>query len=229
MTPRLDTIEIETAPKPEAAVIWLHGLGADGNDFVPIVDELDLSGLQPLRFVFPHAPTRPVTINGGMVMRAWYDILSLDFASREEDANGIRASAEILERLIRRENDRGIDDTRIVVAGFSQGGAIVLQGGLRHPTRLAGILALSTYLPLASTLDAEASPANRDVPLFMGHGMDDDVIPHRFSVAARDRLSSAGYRLEWRDYEMGHAVCMQEIRDVGDWLRGALSPTAPLR
>ena len=226
MNSRLDTIEIETASNPQTAVIWLHGLGADGNDFVPVVDELNLDGMRPLRFVFPHAPVRPVTINGGMAMRAWYDILHLDFAARQEDEEGIRASAEILERLIARENARGIADECIVVAGFSQGGAIALQGGLRHTKRLAGILALSTYLPLASTLDGEAATANREVPVFMAHGMDDEVIPFRFSVVSRDRLMAAGYRIQWHDYEMGHTVCMQEIRDLSEWLRGVLSAEA---
>lgn len=222
MTADLPAIEIETAPAPQACVILLHGLGADGSDFVPVVEELDLAGVPPLRFIFPHAPLRAVTINGGMVTRAWYDILSLDFAMRRTDEQGIRASAETLERLIARENARGIADARIVVAGFSQGGAIVLHGGLRHARRLAGILALSTYVPLATTLAAEAAAANRDVPIFLAHGSQDDVIPFSASEASRDLLYAAGYDVEWHEYEMGHAVCREEIRDMGAWLRRVL-------
>lgn len=223
MSDFLQTIEIETAPQPEAAVIWLHGLGADGNDFVPIVDELDLRGMPALRFVFPNAPMRPVTINGGMVMRAWYDITNLEFAARQEDEPGIRDSARILSRLIARENVRGIMEARIVVAGFSQGGAIVLHGGLRHPARLAGILALSTYLPLAATLAAESSAANRDTPIFMAHGAQDAVIPFAAAHRSQNQLRGAQYRIEWHEYPMDHAVCVEEIRDLNAWLRACLA------
>jgi phospholipase/carboxylesterase len=161
----LPALEIVTGPEPTHAVIWMHGLGADGHDFEPVVDEFDQDRLPPTRFVFPHAPQRPVTINGGYVMRAWYDIVSMDFSERREDPAGVLESAAQIEALIARENARGIPDSHIVLAGFSQGGAIALHTALRHPRRLAGILAMSTYLPLADTLAAQASPANRDVPI----------------------------------------------------------------
>jgi len=186
----LPAVEIVSGPNPTHAVIWMHGLGADGHDFEPVVDELDLDLLPPTRFVFPHAPERAVTINGGYVMRAWYDILTADFSGRREDAAGVIESAAQIEALIERENARGIPDSRIVLAGFSQGGAIALHAGLRHPRRLAGILALSTYLPLSDTLAAEASPANRDVPIFMAHGNADPVIPQDFSRRSADLLSA---------------------------------------
>lgn len=214
----LPCVEIETRPQPTHAVIWLHGLGADGHDFEPVVDLLDASKLPPTRFVFPHALKRPVTINGGMVMRAWYDIRSPDFAQRVEDPQGIRDSAARLEALIARENGRGIDDSRIVVAGFSQGGAIALHTGLRHPRRLAGVLALSTYLPLPGSLDAEASAANRDLPIFMAHGRGDTVIPCRFAEQSRDLLTQAGYPVDWHAYEAEHGLAMDEVRDIEQWL-----------
>ena len=173
----MPAVEIATADKATHAIIWLHGLGADGHDFEPVVEALDLDRLPPLRFVFPHAPMRPVTINGGYVMRAWYDILSADFASRREDPAGVHESSALLEALIARENSRGIPDSNIVLAGFSQGGAIALHTALRHPRKLAGVLALSTYLPLADTLAAEADAANRQTPIFMAHGHGDTVIP----------------------------------------------------
>jgi len=215
----LETIEIETGPQPIAAVIWLHGLGADGHDFEPIVPELRVS--VPVRFVFPHAPVRPVTINMGMAMRAWYDILQLG-GGGPEDEDGIRASQLLLERLIAREAARGIDAARIVLAGFSQGGAIVLQTGLRHSTRLAGILALSTYLPLAKTLADERNRSNFDTPIFMAHGTLDDLIPVAWAEASRDGLEAIGYRLEWHAYPMGHAVCPEEIEAIGQWLSRVL-------
>ena len=218
----LPCVEIETGAEPTHAVIWLHGLGADGHDFEPVVDELDLARLPPVRFVFPHAPMRPVTINNGYVMRAWYDILSLDFAQRREDPLGVRESARQLETLIERENRRGIADERIVLAGFSQGGAIALHAGLRHPRRLAGILALSTYLPLADTLAAEADAANREVPLFMAHGRDDAVIPHEFGQRSGQLLLDMGFRTEWHDYPIGHTLSLAEIEDIDAWLRGCL-------
>ncbi len=218
----LECIEIVTGADPAASVIWLHGLGADGHDFEPVVEALDLSGLTPIRFVFPHAPFRPVTINGGMTMRAWYDVLSLDFGSRRTDEEGIRTSARQLEDLIRRENGRGVDDGRIVLAGFSQGGAIALHAGLRHPQPLAGIMALSTYLPLASSLAAEASAANRGVPVFMAHGQGDTVIPFQFGSSCARMLQAAGYALEWHDYFMEHGVAPEELRDISAWLRRVL-------
>jgi phospholipase/carboxylesterase len=218
----LETLEIETGPQPTAAVIWLHGLGADGYDFEPIVPELALPDTLPVRFVFPHAPMRPVTINGGAVMRAWYDVFNLEGVRREDDA-GIRASQESVEALIAREHSRGVSASRLVLAGFSQGGAIALQTGLRHVDRLAGIMALSTYLPLVSTLTAEASAANRDVPIFMAHGRDDSLIAIERAAISRDLLRNAGYKVEWHEYAMEHAVCREEIDDVAGWLRRILA------
>jgi phospholipase/carboxylesterase len=203
-------------------VIWLHGLGADGYDFEPIVPELALPDTLPVRFVFPHAPMRPVTINGGAVMRAWYDVFNLEGVRREDDA-GIRASQESVEALIAREHSRGVSASRLVLAGFSQGGAIALQTGLRHVDRLAGIMALSTYLPLVSTLTAEASAANRDVPIFMAHGRDDSLIAIERAAISRDLLRNAGYKVEWHEYAMEHAVCREEIDDVAGWLRRILA------
>jgi len=219
----LPTVEILTGPAPTHAVIWLHGLGADGHDFEPVVDEFDADRLPPTRFIFPHAPERAVTINGGYVMRAWFDIYSRDYGNRAEDAEGTEASAAQVEALIARENARGIPDSRIVLAGFSQGGAIALHTGLRHRARLAGILALSTYLPLADTLAAEASEANRSVPVFMAHGEADPVIPQAFSRQSADFLLAAGYQLTWRSYRMEHSLCMEELRDIELWLAGVLT------
>lgn len=217
----LETLELETGPRTTAAVIWLHGLGADGHDFEPIVPELNLPEAPAVRFVFPHAPMQAVTINGGAVMRAWYDIYALEGVRREDDA-GVRASQASVEALIAREKTRGIPAGRIVLAGFSQGGAIALQTGLRHPERLAGIMALSTYLPLASTLAAEASAANRGVPIFMAHGRHDPLIPIERAMISRDALRKAGYAVDWREYPMAHAVCYEEIGDMAAWLRGVL-------
>jgi len=222
MTAPLETIELETGPRPAASVIWLHGLGADGHDFEPIVPELDLPPAPAVRFVFPHAPTMPVAINGGMVMRAWYDVYGLDGARREDEA-GIRASQARVEALLAREKARGVSAARIVLAGFSQGGAVALQTGLRHAERLAGVLALSTYLPLAATLPAEASVANRDVPIFMAHGIHDPVIPIDRAIRSRDRLTEIAYAVEWREYPMPHSVCGEEIADVSVWLRARLA------
>ena len=217
----LATLELETGRPPTAAVIWLHGLGADGHDFEPIVPELDLPDSLPVRFVFPHAPMQPVTINGGAVMRAWYDVYGLQ-GVRREDAAGVRASQAAVEELLEREKKRGIPASRLVLAGFSQGGAIALQTGLRHPERLAGIMALSTYLPVADTLAAEASAANRDVPIFMAHGLHDPLIPIERAQMSRKLLESAGYRVEWHDYPMEHSVCAEEIADISSWLRRVL-------
>ncbi|NTV09673.1 MAG: alpha/beta fold hydrolase [Zoogloea sp.] len=219
----LPAVEIETGARPTHAVIWLHGLGADGHDFEPIVEELDLDRLPAIRFVFPHAPVRPVTINAGYAMRAWYDILSSDFSKRREDAAGVQQSAAQIEALIARENARGIPDRNIVLAGFSQGGAIALHTGLRHPLRLAGILALSTYLPLADTLPAEATDAGRDAPIFMAHGHGDTVIPYEFAKRSGDLLTAQGFRLEWHDYFAEHTVCMEELRDIEAWLAGVFA------
>ncbi len=207
----VDAIRIETGPKPEAAVIWLHGLGADGHDFEPIVPELELA--KAVRFVFPHAPIRPVTINQGMRMRAWYDILQLGGGA--EDEAGLRASQKLTEELIRAQ---GLPASKVVLAGFSQGGAIVLQTALRYPERLAGVIALSTYLPLASTLAAERSDANRDLPIFMAHGQYDDLIPLSRAHASREYLEKLGYKIEWHDYPMPHSVCAPEIADISAFL-----------
>ena len=214
----LESLELETGARPTAAVIWLHGLGADGHDFESIVPELDLPDTPAVRFVFPHAPMQPVTINGGAVMRAWYDVYSLEGVRREDEA-GVRRSQATVEALIAREIDRGIPAARIVLAGFSQGGAIALHTGLRHSQPLAGILALSTYLPLASSLADEASPANRAVRIFMAHGRFDALIPIERAMLSRDALRKAGYDMEWHEYPMEHAVCYEEIADIGAWLR----------
>jgi len=218
----LETLDVETGARPTAAVIWLHGLGADGHDFEPIVPELELPEALPVRFVFPHAPPQPVTINGGAVMRAWYDVYSLGGVRREDDA-GVRRSQASVEALVARERARGVPAARIVLAGFSQGGAIALQTGLRHPERLAGIMALSTYLPLASTLAAEASAANRAVSIFMAHGLHDSLIPIERARLSRDTLRTAGYDVEWHEYPMEHAVCAEEIAAIAAWLRRALT------
>jgi phospholipase/carboxylesterase len=215
----LESVEIETGSNPERSVIWLHGLGADGNDFAPIIPELDLPEA-PIRFVFPHAPMRAVTINAGMVMRAWYDIA--DAAIRREDERGVRASQVLVEALIEREKRRGTPAGRLVLAGFSQGGAIALQTGLRHPERLAGIMALSCYLPLADKLASEAAPANRDVPIFMAHGSHDPIVALERATRSRDALVRLGYRVEWRQYPMPHSVCPEEIVDLSAWLRVVL-------
>ncbi|MGH6689085.1 MAG: alpha/beta hydrolase [Gammaproteobacteria bacterium] len=217
----LETIELETAAAPRAAIIWLHGLGADGHDFVPIVPELDLPPEPAIRFVFPHAPMRPVTINGGMVMRAWYDVV-LAGADRREVEAGVRESQRSIEALIDRERERGVADSAIVLAGFSQGGAMVLHTGLRHPHRLAGIMALSCSLPLADTVAAEASAANRETPIFMAHGTNDSMISLARGHQARDLLNSLGYRTAWHEYRMPHSVCAEEIADISAWLRQTL-------
>jgi len=216
MTQPLETIELETGARPDAAVIWLHGLGADGRDFEPVVPELRLPARLSVRFVFPHAPVRPVTINQGMRMRAWYDIVQLGGGG--EDEAGIRASQQQLEGLIGREGARGIAPQRVVLAGFSQGGAIALQTALRFRERLAGTLALSTYLPLAAKLAGERSAANQEAPIFMAHGTQDPMIPIDRAERSRDALEKLGYRIEWREYAMPHSVCAQEISDIAAWL-----------
>ena len=213
----LETIEHETRPDPEWSVIWLHGLGADGHDFEPIVPELVARNWPAIRFVFPHAPVRAVTINGGMRMRAWYDILGSEIAARQDEA-GVRDSVAQVDKLVEREALRGIPAERIVLAGFSQGGAIVLAAGLRHPQRLGGIVALSTYLPIADRGDGEFSAANRGVPLFMAHGSADPVVPQSLGAMSRDFLRSRGYAVEWHSYPMPHSVCAEEIADLARWL-----------
>ena len=222
--PLLETIEIETGDKPAAAVIWMHGLGADGNDFVPIVEELDLGKAPAIRFVFPHAPMQPVTINNGYVMRAWYDVKwgDLEGKSRQADEPGVRASQTAIEALIAREVGRGIAEDRIVLAGFSQGGAIALQTGLRHANKLAGVMALSTYLPLAESFEQERAPANAATPVFMAHGTHDNVVAFQMGTRSRDLLVQHDYRVEWHENPMQHSVCLEEIADIGVWLANAL-------
>ena len=218
----LPCIEKTTGPNPRHAVIWLHGLGADGNDFLPIVPELVDPKWPPLRFVFPHAPVRPITINGGMAMRAWYDISGQEIAQRQ-DETGIRSSIVLLEELIEREIARGIPGGNIFLAGFSQGGAIVLAGGIRHAQRLGGIVALSTYLPMAEKTDAEASTANHATPISMAHGMLDPTISHALGEMSRDYLVQRGYAVAWHAYPMAHQVCMKEIADLRTWLGSRLA------
>jgi phospholipase/carboxylesterase len=217
----LAAIEIQTADQPDASIIWLHGLGADGSDFVPVAEELALPF--PVRFVFPHAPSMPVTVNGGYRMPAWYDVYTLDIAGVQDEV-GIRNSQAKLEELIAKERSRGILPERIVLAGFSQGGAIALHTALRYPTRLAGVLALSTYLPLAKTLDAERSDANSGVPIFMAYGTGDTVIPDGVATRSRERLRAANYPVDWHEYPMAHSVCSAEIDDIRRFLLKVLMP-----
>jgi phospholipase/carboxylesterase len=215
-------ITLEPHIRATASVIWLHGLGADGYDFVPIVDELQLPSSLPVRFVFPHASPRPVTINNGYIMRAWYDITSLSRDGVEDEA-GIRTSENVVYRYIEQELASGIDARRIVVAGFSQGGAIALHTALRYENTLAGVLALSTYLPLRARLTTEAHLANRATPILMCHGRDDTIVPVSLGELSRNVLTEAGYRIDWRTYAMEHAVCPEEIDDISRWLQGRLT------
>ena len=221
----LQTVELETAPNPRHAIIWLHGLGADGNDFKPIVPELVDRAWPPLRFVFPNAPVRAVTINGGMRMRAWYDILGAQIAA-QQDVAGIRASITSLDELIAREGERGIPSERVILAGFSQGGAIVLAGGVRYAAKLAGIIALSTYLPLDTLTATERTQANAKLPIFMGHGSYDQVVPEMLGMLSRDVLTKLGYDVAWHSYPMAHQVSPPEIADLRAWIAKRLA-TAP--
>lgn len=218
----LEILEYETGPNPVAVIIVMHGLGADGRDFESFVDELKLDAVGPVRFLFPNAPQIPVTVNGGYVMRAWYDILGTDLA-RREDEGGLRQSRVLIDALIRRERERGIPANRIVLSGFSQGCAMTLMVGLRHPERLAGLAGLSGYLPLADKTEAELSPANRDVPIFLVHGRQDPVIPLARAVASRDALLALGYDIEWHDYPMPHSVCLEEVAHLNRWLLDVLA------
>ncbi len=220
----LPTIEIQTQDKtatPHASIIVLHGLGADGNDFVPFARELDLHALGPVRFIFPHAPQMPVTLNGGYVMRAWYDLLGTDLVRREDEA-GLRASQQAVAALIDRERERGVPASRIVLAGFSQGCAMTLMAGLRYPERLAGLAGLSGYVPLAALTAAEGHAANRDVPIFLAHGRQDPVVPFERGTASRDLLQQLGYPVQWHEYAMPHSVCAQEVADFNRWLLAVL-------
>ncbi len=218
----LEVIEAQTGDKPVATILIMHGLGADGRDFLPIAEQLDLSSVGPVRFLFPSAPSMPVTINGGYVMPAWYDILGADLAKREDEA-GLRHSQAAIEALIAHEKSRGMPAHRIVVAGFSQGCALALMTGLRHSERLAGIAGLSGYLPLADKTAAERSAANQDVPIFLAHGSRDGVVLLPRATASRDALTALGYPVEWHEYLMEHSVCPQEIADLGRWLRRVLA------
>ena len=216
-----EAVEIETGRDPQASVIWLHGLGADGHDFEPIVPELVRPSERALRFIFPHAPVRPVTLNGGYAMRAWYDIIALDRRAAE-DETGIRASQALVTEFIRRENARGIITEHIVLAGFSQGGAMALYSGTRYPERLAGIIGLSCYQLLAGRFAAERLPANQATPIFLGHGMQDPVVAPALGEAACRQLQAAGYAVEWHAYSMPHSMCPQEVADIAAWLRRVL-------
>lgn len=224
--PLPECVETQTADEVTGSVIWLHGLGADGHDFEPIVPELRLADEPGLRFVFPHAPMRPVTINGGMTMRAWYDVITLDRDGRQ-DEQGIRDSADMLRGLIEREQQRGIASERIVCAGFSQGGAIALHAALRFEQRLAGLMALSSWLPLADTLQQEVfnttTAQSRDLPILVAHGTFDPVLPIALGQATRDTLQEAGYTIEWHEYPMAHAVCAEEIEAIRTWLLGVFA------
>jgi phospholipase/carboxylesterase len=217
----LETIELETGPNPAGTVIWLHGLGADGHDFEPIVPELVAPGERALRFVFPHAPVRPVTLNGGFAMRAWYDIIGLDRLAAE-DESGIRGSDAAVRALIRRENERGMATARIALAGFSQGGAMSLYTGTRYPEKLAGIMGLSCYMLLASRFVTERVAANVTTPIFLAHGTQDPVVDARFGEASRHLLEETGYAVEWHTYVMPHSVCPEEVADIAAWLRRVL-------
>lgn len=217
----LSAIELESGAHPTHTILWMHGLGADGNDFVPVVDELELPPDTRIRFIFPHAPRRSVSINDGVVMRAWYDILNLNF-SQPEDETGLRNSQQAIEALLDREKQRGIAPERIVLAGFSQGGAMALQTGLRYPEKLAGIMALSCYLPLQQTLTGEAHHANSATSIFMAHGSRDPVVPMTLAAASRRQLLKSGYAVEWHEYPMAHTVCVEEIADISTWLKRVL-------
>jgi phospholipase/carboxylesterase len=218
----LESIEIETASGPTGSVIWMHGLGADGGDFAPVLPALGLTPGLALRFIFPHAPMRPVSINAGFVMRAWYDVRHPDLSQMEDDA-GLQESERAVVALIHRERSRGVPPGRVVLAGFSQGGALALHTGLRHGERLAGILALSTYLPLSDRVEQERHRANAGVPVFMGHGVADPVVPFVLGASSRERLAALGYPVQWHQYPLPHSVSWDEIADVGRWLSAVLA------
>lgn len=216
-----DVVEVETGAKPTGSIIWMHGLGADGHDFEPIVPELVRTGERALRFVFPHAPVRPVSLNRGYPMRAWYDILSLE-RTASQDETGIRSSHAVVEQLIRRENERGIPSHRIVLAGFSQGGAMALYSGTRYPQQLAGMMALSCYMLLEAKFPAERTAANHATPIFLAHGTQDPVVSPHLGEDTRRLLEREGYSVEWRAYAMPHSVCAEEVADIAAWLRKVL-------
>ena len=214
---KLECVVRETGPNPQHTVIWLHGLGADGHDFEPIVPHLSAATRRPVRFIFPHAPVRPVTINGGMAMRAWYDILGMDI-DRNQDRSGIMASVAATDRLIDEERERGIAPERMIVAGFSQGGAIALRCGLARTESLAGVMGLSTYLLEDSALEQWVGRSSRDIPIFMGHGTQDPVVPLALGQGSAERLKAAGFKVEWQTWPMQHAVCPEELVAIDRWL-----------
>lgn len=220
--PLLPCVEINPREEPMATVIWLHGLGADGHDFESIVPALQLPEILPVRFIFPHAPVRPVSINFGAEMRAWFDIVAIAM-NAPQDEKGIRASQKMIHQLINNENRRGIRSDRIIIAGFSQGGAIALQVGLRYPEKLAGILALSTFLPLAGSFPQEASSENKNIPIFMAHGTVDSVVPYQFAKHSCDFLESQGYKVDWHRYPIAHSTCATEVVDIAEWIINVLS------
>ncbi|HZF17188.1 MAG TPA: dienelactone hydrolase family protein [Steroidobacteraceae bacterium] len=217
----LDAVIVETGKAPTGTVVWLHGLGADGHDFEPVVPDIAPRGTRPLRFVFPHAPVRPVTLNNGWAMRAWYDIYGLSREHRQ-DEQGIRASGALIDECLRVETDRGVPPERIVLAGFSQGGVMALHSGLRFPQKLAGVIALSCYLALDSKLPAERSAENIGTPLFLAHGTADPTVPFAFGDASRRKLQAEGYRVEWHTYPIGHGVGPEEISDIRKFLEAVL-------
>ena len=222
----LEAVTVETGPNPTFTIIWMHGLGADGHDFEPLVPELLEVGMPVLRFVFPHAPVRPVTINNGYEMRAWYDIIGIDRRSAEDFA-GIKASADGVTDLIKAENQRGVPTERIAIAGFSQGGAMALHIATRHPEKLAGVIALSCYLPQSRELATAKSPANQATPIFMAHGTQDPVVPYPLGDESRQLLQSAGYPVEWHAYPMQHSLCEPEVADIRAWLKRVTARAAP--
>ena len=219
--PQLEVIEVETGPNPTGTVIWMHGLGADGHDFEPIVPQLVAEGERDLRFVFPNAPIRPITLNNGYSMRAWYDLIGLDRQSRQDEA-GIRSSDAAVRALIRRENERGIPTDRIVLAGFSQGAAMAVFSGTRYPEKLAGIMGLSGYMVLAPKFDAERANENQTVPIFLGHGTEDPVVALQLGEDTHQLLEATQYSVEWHTYPMAHSVCQEEVLDIAEWLRRVL-------
>ncbi len=221
LSQQLPALELETGAQPTHSILWMHGLGADGNDFVPIIHELELPPDTAIRFIFPHAPKQPVSINQGFIMRAWYDIKHANLNHYEDEA-GIRSSQHAITAMIERENQRGISSTNIVLAGFSQGGVMALQVGLRHPDKLGGIMALSSYLPLAHTLAKEAHNANISTSIFMAHGSYDPIVPILLAKTSRQQLVEAGYQVEWHEYPMEHSVCAEELADISKWLRQVL-------
>lgn len=222
----LDAIELATGDNPVASVIWLHGLGADGSDFVPVVSELGLPENLPVRFIFPHAPAIPITCNNGYVMRGWYDIIHFDQINREADSFGVVRSVEAIRQLIRHENERGIPSDRIILAGFSQGGAIAYTAGLTHPEKLAGIVALSTYIPAPELIEEDLAEANKSTPIFAGHGGMDPIVPVTLGKAAYEKLAVAGYPISWHTYPMQHSVCMPEIVAIGEFIQNCLTSQA---